>query len=79
MAYNHPLIIILPQILKSPISANTPVIKQSPYRLNNMDDMQHSFLTPLPIFTLSVSPDGDKGTLKNNKKETDVLVVSICK
>ena len=52
---NLTLLIILPPILKSPTSVNASFIKYYPYRLNNMGEMQHPCLTPLPISTLSVS------------------------
>ena len=53
LKYVNLALIIIPSIL-NPISVNASLIKYSLYRLNNMGDMQHPCLTPLPILTLSV-------------------------
>jgi hypothetical protein len=47
---------ICPPILKSPNPSRASLVRHSPYKLNRTCDKQHHCLTPLPIFTLLVSP-----------------------
>ena len=47
---------ICPPILESPNPSRTSLVKHLLYKLNRIGDKQHSCLTPLPIFTLLVSP-----------------------
>jgi hypothetical protein len=47
---------ICPPIVKSPNPSRAFLVIHSLYRLNRIGDKQHHCLTPLPIFTLLVSP-----------------------
>jgi len=47
---------ICPPILKSPNPSRASLVRHLLYKLNRIGDKQHPFLTPLPIFTLLVSP-----------------------
>jgi len=47
---------ICPPILKSPNPSRATLVRHSLYKLNRIGDKQHPCLTPLPIFTLFVSP-----------------------
>ena len=45
-----------PPILRSPNHSTTSLVRSSLCKLNRMDDKQHRFLTPLPVYTLLASP-----------------------
>ena len=47
---------ICPLILKSPRPSRASLVRHSLYTLNRIGDKQHPCLTPLPHFTLLVSP-----------------------
>ena len=47
---------IFPLIMKSPDPSRVSLVRYSLYTLNRIGDKQHPCLTPLPIFTLLVSP-----------------------
>ena len=48
--------IILSPTLKSPSPTRTSFVRHSLYKLNRIGDKQHPCLTPLPVWTLLVSP-----------------------
>ena len=45
-----------PPILKPPKTYRASLVRHILYKLERIGDKQHPFLTPLPIFTLLVSP-----------------------
>ena len=47
---------ICPPILKSPNPSRASLVRHLLYKLKRIGDKQHPCLTPLPIFTLLVSP-----------------------
>ena len=47
---------ICPPTLKSPNPSKASLVRHLLYKLNRIGDKQHPCLTPLPIFTLLVSP-----------------------
>ena len=52
--------IICPPILESPSPSRASLVRHSLYKLNRIGDKQHPCLTPLPIYTLLVSPRSNR-------------------
>ena len=50
------VLMICPPVLKSPNPSRAYLVRHSLYKLKRIGDKRHPCLTPLPVFTLLVSP-----------------------